>query len=102
MKVLANFEDNHKIPTNSGIDNLLDGGVEKGTVTQIFGPPGSGKSNISLVLAVNVAKQGKKVVYVDTEGGISINRIKQIAGEDFPKIVNNIIVFETDFIFRAK
>ena len=29
MKVLANFEDNHKIPTNSGIDNLLDGGVEK-------------------------------------------------------------------------
>lgn len=39
MKVLANFEDNHKIPTNSGIDNLLDGGVEKGTVTQIFGPP---------------------------------------------------------------
>ena len=33
MTVLANFEDNHKIPTNSGIDNLLDGGVEKGTVT---------------------------------------------------------------------
>ena len=90
MKVLANFEDNHKIPTNSGIDNLLDGGVEKGTVTQIFGPPGSGKSNISLVLAVNVAKQGKKVVYVDTEGGISINRIKQIAGEDFPKIVDDV------------
>ena len=59
MKVLANFEDNHKIPTNSGIDNLLDGGVEKGTVTQIFGPPGSGKSNISLVLAVNVNKVKK-------------------------------------------
>lgn len=92
MKVLANFEDNHKIPTNSAIDNLLNGGVEKGTITQIFGPPGSGKSNIALVLAVNVAKQGKKVVYVDTEGGISINRIKQIAGEDFSKIVNNIIV----------
>ena len=99
MKVLANFEDNHKIPTNSAIDNLLNGGVEKGTITQIFGPPGSGKSNIALVLAVNVAKQGKKVVYVDTEGGISINRIKQIAGEDFSKIVNNIIVFEpTSFL----
>ena len=36
MKVLANFEDNHKIPTNSSIDNLLNGGFEKGTVTQIF------------------------------------------------------------------
>ena len=99
MKVLANFEDNHKIPTNSSIDKLLDGGVEKGAVTQIFGPPGSGKSNIALVLAVNVAKKGKKVVYVDTEGGISINRIKQIAGDDFSKIVNNIIVFEpTSFL----
>ena len=99
MKVLANFEDNHKIPTNSSIDKLLDGGVEKGALTQIFGPPGSGKSNIALVLAVNVAKKGKKVVYVDTEGGISINRIKQIAGEDFSKIVNNIIVFEpTSFL----
>lgn len=68
MKVLANFEDNHKIPTNSGIDNLLDGGVEKGTVTQIFGPPGSGKSNISLVLAVNVAKQGKKLFMLILKG----------------------------------
>ena len=36
MKVLANFEDNHKIPTNSAIDNLLNGGVEKGTITQIL------------------------------------------------------------------
>ena len=77
MKVLANFEDNHKIPTNSSIDNLLNGGFEKGTVTQIFGPPSSGKSNIALCLAVNVAKSGKKAIYMDTEGGISIDRIKQ-------------------------
>ena len=26
MKVLANFEDNHKIPSNSSLDVLLDGG----------------------------------------------------------------------------
>lgn len=94
MRVLANFEDNHKIPTNSSIDGLLGGGVEKGTITQIFGPPSSGKSNIALVLAVNVAKMGKKVVYIDTEGGISIDRIKQISGDNFQKVVNNIIVFE--------
>lgn len=94
MKVLANFEDNHKIPTNSSIDNLLKGGFEKGTVTQIFGPPSSGKSNIALCLAVNVAKSGKKAIYMDTEGGISIDRIKQIAGSDFSQVANNIMVFE--------
>ena len=86
MKVLANFEDNLKIPTNSSIDNLLNGGFEKGTVTQIFGPPSSGKSNVALTLAVNVAKNGKKAIYMDTEGGISIDRIKQIASSDFSKV----------------
>lgn len=94
MKVLANFEDNHKIPSNSSLDALLGGGFEKGTITQIFGPPSSGKSNITLTLAVNVARNNRKVIYMDTEGGISIDRVKQIAGSDFSKAANNIIVFE--------
>ena len=94
MKVLANFEDNNKIPSNSSLDALLGGGFEKGTITQIFGPPSSGKSNIALSLAVNVAKNNRKVIYIDTEGGISIDRIKQISGSDFPRVANNIIVFE--------
>ena len=99
MKVLANFEDNHKIPSNSSLDALLGGGFEKGVITQIFGPPSSGKSNITLALAVNVARTNKKVIYIDTEGGISIDRIKQISGPDFSRAANNIIVFEpTNFL----
>ena len=94
MKVLANYEDNQKIPTNSSIDKLLDGGFEKGTITQIFGPPSSGKSNIALTLAVNVAKTNKKAIFIDTEGGMSVERIKQIAGDDFSNVANNIMVFE--------
>ena len=31
---------------------------------------------------------------MDTEGGISIDRIKQIAGTEFSSVANNIIVFE--------
>ena len=77
----------------------MGGGFEKGTVTEIFGPPSSGKSNVTLTLAVNVAKNNKKVIYIDTEGGISIDRIKQISGADFPRVANNIIVFEpTSFL----
>ena len=103
MKVLANFEDNHKIPSNSSLDDLLGGGFEKGTITQIYGPPSSGKSNISLALAVNVAKSNKKVVYIDTEGGISIDRIKQISGPYFSNVANNIVVLEpTNFLEQTE
>ena len=72
MKTLANFEDNHKIPSYSSLDVLLDGGFEKGCVTQIYGSPSSGKSNVALALAVSVARKNRKVIYIDTEGGISI------------------------------
>ena len=56
MKVLANFEDNTKLQSNSSLDDLLEGGFEKGCVTQIYGSPSSGKNNVALTLAVNVAK----------------------------------------------
>ena len=103
MRVLANFEDNQKISSNSSLDSLLGGGFEKGVITQIFGPPSSGKSNITLTLAVNVARRGKKVIYIDTEGGISIDRIKQISGPDFSDVANNIIVFEpTNFLEQTE
>ncbi len=103
MKVLANFEDNHKIPSNSSLDDLLDGGFEKGTITQIYGSPSSGKSNVALTLAVNVAKNNRKVIYIDTEGGISIDRIKQISGPYFSNVANNIIVLEpTNFLEQTE
>ncbi|MDO5848428.1 MAG: DNA repair and recombination protein RadB [Methanobrevibacter sp.] len=94
MKPLASFDNDGKIPTNSRLDVLLEGGVEKGTITQVFGPPSSGKSNIALSLAVNVARNGKKAIYIDTEGGISLDRIKQIAQSDFSEITKNIFVLE--------
>ena len=103
MKVLANFEDNHKIASNSSLDDLLDGGFEKGCVTQIFGSPSSGKSNVALTLVVNVAKNNRRVIYIDTEGGISIDRIKQISGPYFSDVANNIMVLEpTDFLQQTE
>lgn len=94
MKTLANINNLSKISTDSSLDLILGGGIEKRNITQFYGPPGSGKTNISLNLAVKVAKEGKKVAYIDTEGGISIDRVKQLANEDFDKIANNIVVFE--------
>jgi DNA repair protein RadB len=98
MKTLNKIDNPKKLPTNSSLDEILNGGLEKGIITQIFGPPGSGKTNIAMQLSVEVAKTNRKVIYIDTEGGISIDRIKQIAKDKFDEIAKNIIILEpTDF-----
>ncbi|WP_411964249.1 DNA repair and recombination protein RadB [Haloferax sp. YSMS24] len=68
-------------PVSTGcasLDDLLDGGFERGTVTQVYGPPAAGKTNVALSAAVNVAADGGTVVYIDTEG-LSVDRFQQLA-----------------------
>ena len=86
---------NNKIPTGSKILNeMLDGGYEKDAITTIYGPAGSGKTVLCILCAMNIAKSGKKVIYVDTEGGFSIERLRQICSSiiwDYKKVLENII-----------
>jgi len=93
-EILSNMKEKGKISTSSPIDSLIGGGVEKGCVTQFNVPPGSGKTNIALNLLVQNAKNGKNGIFVDTEGGLSIERVKQISGTEFAELAPNIIVFE--------
>jgi DNA repair protein RadB len=103
MKILSKMGNQEKIITNSPLDDLLQGGIDKKSVTQIYGPPGSGETNISLNVTVYLARAGKKVIYIDTEGGISIDRIKQISGPHFSNVANKIMVFEpTDFLQQTE
>ena len=84
----------NKIPTGSRIlDDMLEGGYDPEIITTIYGPGGSGKTVICLLCAINIARQGKKVIYVDTEGSFSIDRLKQITNSihiDYRKILDKI------------
>lgn len=60
------------------LDNLLDGGYETDTITTIYGPTGSGKTNLCLLALRPIVEDSKKVIYIDTEGGFSIKRLAQI------------------------
>ena len=86
---------NNKIPTGSKIlDIMLSGGYEKDVITTIYGPAGSGKTVFCLLCSINIVRTGKKVVYVDSEGGFSLERMRQIAlhiSQDYKKILDNII-----------
>ena len=80
------------------LDDLLGGGFERGTVTQVYGPPAAGKTNPALSAAVQAAVDGGTAVYIDTEG-LSVDRFRQLAaaeadGEDLDAITSRIVVSE--------
>jgi len=86
--------DDERISTGSPvIDTFLEGGYEKDAITTIYGPSGAGKTNLMALAAVNMAKTGKKVIYIDTEGGFSVARLKQITGE-YKEILQNIMFLQ--------
>ena len=84
-----------KISTGSKIiDIMLNGGYEKDIITTVYGPAGSGKTVLCLLCSINVARGGKKILYIDSEGGFSLERLKQIAshiGHDYKKILDSMI-----------
>jgi len=101
------MEEYNKIPTGSKIlDAMLDGGYEKDIITTVYGPAGSGKTVLCLLCSINIARTGKKVVYVDCEGGFSLERLKQITSHinvDYKKILDNIIFLRpTSFAEQKK
>ena len=85
----------NKISTGSyDFNKWLYGGYEKDVITMIAGPPACGKTNFGLLVSCSQAKKGNKVIFVDTEGGFSIDRVKQIVGDEHEKILANIILLE--------
>lgn len=69
-----------KLPLKCALDELLEGGLERGIVTEIYGEGGTGKTNICIQAAKRCIEEGKKVVYIDTEG-ISKERLLQVFKE---------------------
>lgn len=83
----------HLSTGSEALDNLLEGGFEGGAITLLFGEAGSGKTNICLQVAKDVALAGKKVLFIDTEG-VSLERLKQMAGDSYEDVLKNILFFE--------
>jgi len=77
-------------------NKFLEGGYENDIITTIYGPAGSGKTNMCMLVAASQAKKGNKIIYIDTEGGFSIDRFRQLINEDtvYEKVLENIILIK--------
>ncbi|MEX0920385.1 MAG: DNA repair and recombination protein RadB [Candidatus Pacearchaeota archaeon] len=85
------------------LNKWLYGGYEKSVISMIAGPPASGKTNFVLLAACGQAKRDSKVIFIDTEGGFSSERVKQIVGDGHEKILENILLLNpTNFDEQKK
>ncbi len=75
------------------LDELLGGGLERRSLTQLYGEPGTGKSTICIIAAVAALKSGKDVIFFDTEG-FSVERFRQVAGANPEKLAENLYIYE--------
>ncbi len=72
-------------------------------ITCIYGPAATGKTTMCLLAAVELAKNNKKVVFIDTEDGFNIDRISQIAGWNYISILDKILLMKVrDFEDQCK
>lgn len=75
------------------LNRFLYRGYETDVVSVLYGAPGTGKTNFCLLAAVSQAKKSK-VIYIDTEGGFSVERVKQLAGEQTENVLKNIFLLK--------
>lgn len=75
------------------LDNLLGGGIAAGTITDIFGPSGTGKTQIAMQICVNSIQDGT-IIYQDTTGGFRPERVLQLIKSKHldNKLLDNIMV----------
>ena len=97
FEVMERREDVGRITTGAkGLDELIGGGVETQSITEVYGEFGSGKSQISHELAVTTQLPTEEggldgdVVFIDTENTFRPERIQQIA-EGFGLNVEDVL-----------
>jgi len=78
---------------STNLDYLLGGGFPSGLITQIYGSAGSGKTNICMSAAVQVALNGNEIAYIDTENSFNKFRFEQLAGEKAAEIAKRIYLY---------
>lgn len=75
----------------ASVDRLLGGGLETDGVTELYGEGGSGKTLFCLEVAARVARAGRWVLYVDTEG-VSLERLRAIGGAEFDRLLGRFLL----------
>ena len=76
----------------TSLDKLLTGGISVGNISLVYGEAETGKTTLAIQCAVNCARKGQKVVFIDADNSFSARRLSQIAYYDLEKLSPLIIL----------
>jgi recombination protein RecA len=101
-EVLENINSLKVISISPALDIALGGGLREGSVVVMTGDPKSGKTTTAMHFAAKCQKEGKKIIYINTEGRLSEQNYK-IKDLDPEKIVvvestNERVLTAEDFL----
>ncbi len=95
------YSDKSRIQTKlEELNTVLGGGIVKGSASLIAGDPGVGKSTLLLQLALSLAKDGKKILYVSGEESVEQVKMRavRIAEKQQIKTAKNSVEDENLFL----
>ena len=85
-EVLASLENFKTIGISPALDIALGGGLREGSCVVMTGDPKTGKTTTALYFAAKAQKEGKNVIYFNTEGRLTKENFKGIQDLDISKI----------------
>jgi len=94
MRLGGNFKVNVPVISTGAIsldDAIGIGGIPKGRVTEIYGPPGGGKTTLALQVITQSQKKGGTVAFIDAEHAIDPVYAKTL-GVD----IDNLLISQPD------
>lgn len=74
------------------IDQYLDGGISKESLSLVYGEAETGKSTLAMQCAIDCAVQNLKTLYIDCDGTFSAKRLSQLAGSKFDEVAELIVL----------
>ncbi|MFZ0831386.1 MAG: DNA repair and recombination protein RadB [Thermoplasmata archaeon] len=81
-----------RLPTGlPSLDDLLGGGLDADSVTEVYGEGGTGKTILCLQVAARVALDARWVVYIDTEG-LSVDKLEAMASGKLPQLLEHLLI----------
>src|SRR5690606_37879247 len=92
----AEFSDEFTFSGNAGMDQLLGGGLERGTNALLIGAAGVGKSSLALTYAITAAKRGERsAIFAFDEGRGTVEARSKALGLDLPWAIDaGLVLFQ--------